>query len=147
MLKRPKSLTEQAADEIRARIVSGEFPLGTPLSENALAGLLGVSKTPIREALLQLKMEGLVCIQPQRGTFVFDMSARQVEELGELRETVESGALALAARRNAPALIAALRAGHREMEAALQATDDLGGVVDGRVQPGEPRGRRLPCRG
>ncbi|SMF38806.1 DNA-binding transcriptional regulator, GntR family [Tistlia consotensis] len=124
MLKRTKSLTEQAADEIRARIVRGDFPLGAPLSENALAGEMGVSKTPIREALLQLKMEGLVSILPQRGSFVFDMTAQEIAALCELRDTLERAALRLAAGRQGPALVAALAAICGEMELAL-AADDL----------------------
>src|SRR5262245_4726210 len=59
-LQRPKSLAEQAADQIRARIIRGEFELGAALSETTLATEMGVSKTPIREAFLRLKTEGLV---------------------------------------------------------------------------------------
>jgi DNA-binding GntR family transcriptional regulator len=121
MLKRTKSLTEQAADEIRARIVRGDFQLGAPLSENTLAAELGVSKTPIREALLRLKMEGLVSIQPQRGSFVFDMTAAEIVELGELRETLEVAALALAGQRNRLRLVADLEAIVTEMRTALDA--------------------------
>ncbi len=121
MLKRTKSLTEQAADEIRTRIVRGDFQLGAPLSENTLASELGVSKTPIREALLQLKMEGLVSIQPQRGTFVFDMSATEIVELGELRDTLEVAALRMAAHRNGLPLIATLEALRTQMERAVAA--------------------------
>ncbi|MGH6887397.1 MAG: GntR family transcriptional regulator [Geminicoccales bacterium] len=121
MLKRAKSLTEQAADEIRARIVRGDFQLGAPLSENTLATELGVSKTPIREALLRLKMEGLVSIKPQRGSFVFDMAAAEIVELGELRETLEVAALTLAARRNRSKLVADLEAVVAAMKAALDA--------------------------
>lgn len=108
VLERPKSLTMLAADEIRSRIVRGELGLGTPLSENALAVELGVSKTPIREALLQLKMEGLVSIQPQRGSFVFEMSVDEIQQLGELRETLEVTALDRAMQRNPKPIVVAL---------------------------------------
>lgn len=103
-LKRQKSLTEQALDAIRARIIRGDFELGAPLSENSLALELGVSKTPIREALLQLKMEGLVEIKPQRGTFVFDMNPDEIVQLGEFRLYIETKALQLAIERNHGAL-------------------------------------------
>ncbi|MEX0760254.1 MAG: GntR family transcriptional regulator [Tistlia sp.] len=125
MLKRTKSLTEQAADEIRTRIVRGDFQLGAPLSENTLASELGVSKTPIREALLQLKMEGLVSIQPQRGSFVFDMTSQQVVELGELRDTLEVAALRLAARRSGRQLVGVLAAIGVEMDRAVADEDGL----------------------
>src|SRR5262245_59043314 len=97
-LKRPRTLTEQAADAIRTRIVTGEFQLGEALSEITLAAELGVSKTPVREAFLQLKNEGLVDIQPQRGTFVFQMSSEQILQLTVLRELLESEALRIAMR-------------------------------------------------
>jgi DNA-binding GntR family transcriptional regulator len=95
-LKRHRTLTEQAADAIRARIISGEFPLGAALSEITIAAELGVSKTPVREAFLQLKNEGLVDIQPQRGTFVFQMTGEQVRQLSAFRGILELEALRLA---------------------------------------------------
>jgi DNA-binding GntR family transcriptional regulator len=121
MLTRARSLTDQAADEIRARIVRGDFPPGAPLSENTLAAELGVSKTPIREALLRLSMEGLVTIRPQRGSFVFDMTAEEIVELGELRETLEVAALRLAAARDRAELVAELQTIVADMAAALEA--------------------------
>ena len=68
------SLAGNAAEQIRRKIVDGTLELGQALSENALAAELGVSKTPIREALQRLETEGLVQILPQRGTFVFPLS-------------------------------------------------------------------------
>jgi DNA-binding GntR family transcriptional regulator len=122
-LRRPKSLTEQAADEIRQRIVLGEIALGASLSENTLAAELGVSKTPVREALLQLKNEGLVSIQPQRGSFVFDMSASEIVQLGELRETLELAALRLAAKYDRRGLATDLAAILDKMTKALDRND------------------------
>jgi DNA-binding GntR family transcriptional regulator len=122
-LRRPKSLTEQAADEIRQRIVLGEIALGASLSENTLAAELGVSKTPVREALLQLKNEGLVSIQPQRGSFVFDMSASEIVQLGELRETLELAALRLAAKYDQRGLASDLAAILEKMTRALDRND------------------------
>ena len=55
-LIRPKSLTDLVVDELRARIIDGRLRLGQALSESALAADLGISKTPVREALLQLKV-------------------------------------------------------------------------------------------
>lgn len=128
-LQRAKSLTEQAADDIRSRILRGDFELGTPLSENTLAAELGVSKTPIREALLQLKMDGLVSIQPQRGSFVFDMSADEIVQLGELREMMEVAALGLATARRLDGLVAALD----DLVVRMRATLDAGDVPGYRI--------------
>lgn len=96
VLERGPSLTDQAANEIRSRIVRGVFQLGEPLSEITLANELGVSKTPVREALMVLKRQGLVEVHPQRGTFVFDMNASQVHKLSDLRTILETAALRLA---------------------------------------------------
>ena len=52
-ITRPKSLTEMVVEELRKRIIGGHLQLGEALSENALAAELGISKTPVREALLQ----------------------------------------------------------------------------------------------
>lgn len=103
-LARGPSLTEQAAESIRRRIVQGILQSGEPLSEIALAQELGVSKTPVREALIQLKRQGLVDIHPQRGTFVFTMDAPQVRDLAEMRAILESAALRLAVERDGEAL-------------------------------------------
>jgi len=61
--------------------VRSELQLGEALSEVTLASELGVSKTPMHGALLQLEPEGLVDIQPRHGTFVFKMGSRQVSYL------------------------------------------------------------------
>ena len=94
-LDRPKSLTDLAVERIRAAIVEDRLAFGEQLSEAALAVNLGISKTPVREALLRLKMDGLVEIQPQRGTFVFTLDADEVEELTAFREIIETEALGL----------------------------------------------------
>lgn len=109
-LDRPKSLTDLAVEHIRAAIVEGSLAFGEPLSEAALALKLGISKTPVREALLRLRMDGLVDIQPQRGTFVFTLGPDEVRELTAYREIIESEALALAMRHDPGGLLQALRA-------------------------------------
>jgi DNA-binding GntR family transcriptional regulator len=122
-LKRPRTLTEQAADAIRARIVSGDFQLGEALSEITLAAELGVSKTPVREAFLQLKNEGLVEIQPQRGTFVFQMTSEQIRQLTAFRELLEAEALRIAMQLNAAGLGEVLHAIVARMNDAVAAGD------------------------
>lgn len=97
----PKSLTEIAANEIRRMIITGELRFGAQLTEGVLATKFGLSKTPIREALLLLKREGLVTIHPRKGTFVFSPSAEELRSLIETRAIVEPGALRLSMRRNA----------------------------------------------
>ncbi len=122
-LERAPSLTDRAADEIRARIVQGVFRLGEPLSEITLANDLGVSKTPVREALLELKRQGLVEVHPQRGTFVFDMNAKDVDKLSEQRAILEIAALRLALAHNSAKLHARWEEIVGDMGVALQAND------------------------
>jgi DNA-binding GntR family transcriptional regulator len=124
-IKRQKTLTEQAADEIRNRIVGGQFEFGEALSEIALANELGVSKTPVREAFLQLKNEGLVEILPQRGTFVFRMTIEELRQLSEMREVLEVNSLRFALRDGGETLIESLGPILEGMKAATDIKDPL----------------------
>ena len=108
-LDRPKSLTDLAVERIRAAIVEGDLAFGEQLSEVALALKLGISKTPVREALLRLKMDGLVHIQPQRGTYVFTLEPHEISDVTVYRQMIETEALALGMRRDRAGLVRALR--------------------------------------
>jgi len=123
LLVRPKSLTDLAHDSIRQLIVGGELAMGEQLSEATLAAQLGISKTPVREALLRLRVDGLIEIQPQRGTFVFSLTSRQVEEICAFREVVEVSAVKLAMEARRPGLVKALQANVREMALARKTAD------------------------
>jgi len=87
------------------------------LSETALAVALGLSKTPVRES------EGLVEVQPQRGTFVFRISASEAHNLSELREVLEVSALRLPWRRTPRRLGQTLAGIADKMRVALGAKD------------------------
>ncbi len=97
-IDRPRSLVDMAVERIRAAIIDGRLGFGEQVSEIGLANTFGISKTPVREALLRLKLEGLVDIHPQRGSFVFSLSGQQVHELMQFRELIESAALGEAIR-------------------------------------------------
>jgi DNA-binding GntR family transcriptional regulator len=83
------------AEGIRARIRSGELPLGARISDKGIASELGVSRTPVREALVQLQTEGLVVMRPQSGTFVTDLTPIHVHQICATRCVLEVGALRL----------------------------------------------------
>ncbi|TCT10641.1 GntR family transcriptional regulator [Tepidamorphus gemmatus] len=121
-----RTLTQHATDEIRRWILDGSIGLGEPLSESLLAARFGYSKTPIREALLQLKKEGLVSIRPQTGSFVFDIDARGIEDLGTMREILETAALDRAMTAGAARLGADLTEICGHMRAAVAAGDHTG---------------------
>jgi DNA-binding GntR family transcriptional regulator len=102
------SLQSRVAAQIREGIVAGEYAAGTGLSEFTLSSELGVSRTPVREALKQLATEGLVEIVPRVGTFVATPSRRDVTELYGLKEIFEGFAAGLLAPRGDAEAIAGL---------------------------------------
>jgi DNA-binding GntR family transcriptional regulator len=116
-------LTDLAVERIRTAIVDGELGLGSQMSEAQLAQQLGVSKTPVREALLRLRSEGLVEIHPQRGTFVFRLEPAQVSQLCRYRAMIESAALREAIAANGPALVKEMKRCVAEMKTAEKARD------------------------
>ncbi|MCO5731414.1 GntR family transcriptional regulator [Rhizobium sp. SSA_523] len=87
-------------DEIENGIVTGEFEPGERLDETQLASRFGVSRTPIREALMQLSAIGLIEIRPRRGACVADHGPQYVFEMFEVMGELEGMAGALAARRH-----------------------------------------------
>lgn len=96
VLQRPAALSEYAAGLIRKAIIEGDFGLGEALPETLLTQRLGISKTPIREALSQLSKEGLVVGFPQRGFFVFSLSRDDIRQLCTFRYAMETLALDMA---------------------------------------------------
>lgn len=117
-IERPPSLVDAVAAQLRDLIVSGELALGQTLSERNLAAAFGVSKTPVREALAQLKTEGLVLIAAQRGATVFTLSGQEVADICEWRQTLETVALKLAFERDRERLIEGLAGVVDRMHAA-----------------------------
>ncbi len=99
---------QKAAEHIRARILCGDFQPGFVLSESALARDLGISRTPVGEALRELAAVGLVEQVPRYGTIVRRIGRAEIIELYELREALEPYAVALAVGRIAPADVARL---------------------------------------
>lgn len=84
-----KTMASAAAEEIRNRILSGTYPPGFQLKQDGLAGDLGISRIPIREALVQLESEGLLKILPHRGAVVVELTADEIEELFNMRLLLE----------------------------------------------------------
>jgi len=91
------SLGNQAYQEMKRIILKRQIPPGGKLHEGELAKTLGISRTPVREAINRLEKEGLVEIFPQRGAFVVQFSQKDVYELFLIRENLEGLAAYLAA--------------------------------------------------
>lgn len=115
-------LNEVAYRRIRAAIQAGAIARGDVLSEGGLARGLGISRTPVREAIKRLAVEGLVEVFPRRGTFLSVPDAGQLREIFQLREALEGMAARLAAprapRAEADRFRARLEAAHRAGDAA-----------------------------
>ncbi|WP_110686804.1 GntR family transcriptional regulator [Salinicola aestuarinus] len=88
-----KTRAQHVADDLRERILSGEFKGGSQLRQDALARDYDVSRIPVREALLTLESEGLVEFHAHRGAFTTELSVAAVRELFDLRVLIETHAL------------------------------------------------------
>ena len=93
------SLSESAYLQIRDRLARGDLPPRSAISEPSLARQLGMSRTPVREAVRRLVFEGFLEQTPKKGTLVKPLEREDVAELYELRELVEGHAAAAAAER------------------------------------------------
>lgn len=92
-------LSEKAYRQIEEMIVMRRLPPGSMISENQLSASLGCGRTPIREALLRLKLEGFVDIHPRRGALVLPVDIAKQLELLEVRRPLETLAAELASKR------------------------------------------------
>ncbi len=119
-----QSLADKAYHAIRDRIVSLELAPGALIDERALVDELGMSRTPVREALMRLAQERLVEVYPRRGMFVTGVDVRELARLSEVRAVLEPEAARLAAGRATDAERADLAALADEIAAA----DDLMGL-------------------
>ena len=95
-------LREAVCETLREAIRKGILEPGERLMEVQLAEELGISRTPVREAIRKLEQEGYVIMMPRRGTYVSDISTNDVKEIFEIRSALESLATGLAARRIEP---------------------------------------------
>jgi len=116
-----------AREHILAQIAAGELPAGTPLSELSLAAQIGVSRTPVREAIGQLVAEGILQ-KSSRGVMVAEPTRRDIIELYELREALEVYTIGKIAARgldardleNLESLVAEVRLGAEELKQSGQ---------------------------
>jgi DNA-binding GntR family transcriptional regulator len=118
---------------LRAAILDGTVPPGGQLRERDIATDLGVSRSPLREALTRLEEEGLIVKIPFRGAFVMEVSAQEVAEIASIRLLVEpyAGELALEALRGAarPRLAQTIEDFNRATE-----TNDIPASIDAHLQ-------------
>jgi DNA-binding GntR family transcriptional regulator len=104
-----KPLREMVYEELKMQILKGTIVPGTRLMEVDLAEEMGVSRTPIREAIRKLEKEGLVTIEPRRGAYASQVSTKDMVEILEVRQDMEGLAAAFAAKRISPEQLAELK--------------------------------------
>ncbi len=119
---RANSLRDSVLPALRRAILDGRLAVGTRLSENEISRSMGVSRSPVREAIAQLEKEGLAERYPNRGAFVADVySRRAIAELASVRNVLECFAVELAAPNLQEDDLTALAAATSEMhEAAVR---------------------------
>ena len=117
-----RNASDLAAELIRDAIMDGRLEPGLRLKEEQLAQELGISRTPIREALQRLTTEGLVQARPNRGAFVRSYNATELNEMYELRAVLEGYAAGRAATSLTDEDLAELRASCERFEALSVAT-------------------------
>ncbi len=120
------SLALFVRDQIRVAITNGQMVPGDRIRENDIASWLNVSRTPVREAIQHLEMEGLLESLPSRGTVVAQLDSAQLDELYTIRATLEGLAAALAARHISDTELSILR----DLHARADATDDVAALAD-----------------
>jgi DNA-binding GntR family transcriptional regulator len=127
-LDTPQNLTELAYRSIKAFILREELDEETRLTEESLASQLGISKSPVREALHSLHTEGLIRIEARRGAYLRRFSPKEVEDLYNLREVLEVHAVGSA--QLTPTLISELRNSTRHTRQLLKAEDKLAHIEE-----------------
>lgn len=117
----PRALYEEVAELLRQRIFRRELEPGSWIDELKIAEELGISRTPLREALKVLAAEGLVTMKVRRGAYVTEVSDKDLADVYHLLSLLESDAAGVVAERASTEQLDELRALHAELEAA---TDD-----------------------
>ena len=120
----PKAHTEMAYDSIKDGITSGVISPGEWLREYAVASSLGLSRTPVREALRALAAEGIVELEHNRGARVIAWTSEDIDEVYRLRALLEGFGATLAARHATTEALAELRRVEDKYEQAVKAGED-----------------------
>jgi DNA-binding GntR family transcriptional regulator len=117
-----RALYEEVAERLRQRIFARELAPGQWIDELKIAEELGISRTPLREALKVLATEGLVTMKLRRGAYVTEASSKDLADVYHLLSLLETDAARVVARRASEADLAELDALHQELEAAASDT-------------------------
>ncbi len=123
------AMKKRAYQHILQKMTRGELEPGMQISELSIAAELGISRTPVRDALSQMVSEGMVERVPRFGTVIRKFSAQELSDLYDLRVALESYAAAQAARKIDPKMLDRLREACDGMDAIGQKLKDSGGGI------------------
>jgi len=119
----PRALYEEVAERLRHRIFQRELEPGSWIDETRIADELGISRTPLREALKVLAAEGLVTMKVRRGAYVTEVSEKDLSDIYHLLSLLESDAAGEVAAKATDVQLRELQALHKELEAAMRNRD------------------------
>lgn len=122
-LQNHRPLREIVYEQLKMQILTGRITPGTRMMEVELADEMGVSRTPVREAIRKLEKEGLVVIEPRRGAYASDISVKDMVDTLEVREDLEGLAASIAAKKITEEEDADLEEITREYNDAIKAGD------------------------
>jgi DNA-binding GntR family transcriptional regulator len=125
-----KSLMEVVLDDLRRRILTGDFKPGQKINESEIAARFGISRSPIREAFRVLERDGLITTLPRKGSYITDISVQDLKELFEIRRILELYAIDCIKKRalNSPDEIPAMM---KELDRSLLKKHDPYSVISG----------------
>jgi DNA-binding GntR family transcriptional regulator len=115
-----KSLKEQVYEYLREQMRQRKLEAGSAINMDATSRKLGISKTPLRDALIQLEMEGFVTILPRKGIYVNGLTIDEIREYYQVIGALESSALSVCFDKITPKHIGKMHKLVREMETAIQ---------------------------
>ena len=128
------ALSDKAYQSIRQMVLEYAIPRGKRISEMKLGQQLGISRTPVREAIQRLAREGLLVTRPSSGTYVVEPASHEVHDIYEVRLAIESMTAAKAARRMKPADIRQMQKYVKQMRNAIHAFRKTGdSVITGKL--------------
>ncbi len=122
-IEEPRLLSEDIAKVIRSAIIRGKYQPGEKIPEGDLASSMGISRTPIREAFRKLESEGFVRIIPRKGAVVAGMDPKEIENLYQIKSTLEGLAARLACSRMKGKDVTRLKTINMELKKLMEGKD------------------------
>jgi DNA-binding GntR family transcriptional regulator len=119
----PRALYEEVAELLRQRIFARELEPGSWIDELRIAEALGISRTPLREALKVLAAEGLVTMKVRRGAYVTEVSEKDLRDVYHLLALLESDAARVVAQRASESQMTQIQTLHQDLEKAIDNRD------------------------